>query len=387
MERCIFLGMQILTENRWEKNQAVVVERGVIKTIMSHTMIEHHLPAKLYKYTENHYLIPGLIDLHIHGTHGKDVMDASESAYKTISRSLATEGVTGFLATTMTAGDEQIEKVLKTIASMPPYEDGAAMLGVHLEGPFISKSKLGAQSGQFAQEPNLKLMQHWQEVAQGKIKIVTLAPELPGILPLIKELRKSGVIVSIGHTNATYQETCAAIAEGSSQATHLFNAMRGLHQREPGAVGALLLSADVMAELIVDGIHLHPAIVALVYQIKGNKRLMLVTDALRAKCLGEGQHDLGGQNITVLAGKATLSNGTIAGSVLSMPQAIKNMMSFTQCSLIEAINMACETPAKALNLLDRKGSIFVGKDADLVVMNSNLDVMLTMRGGREVYKT
>lgn len=386
MERCIFSGMQILIENRWEKNQAVVVEKGAIKTIMSHTMIEHHLPAKHYKYPEDHYLIPGLIDLHIHGTHGKDVMDASESAYKTISRSLAAEGVTGFLATTMTADDEQIEKVLKTIGALPPHEDGAAMLGVHLEGPFISKSKLGAQSGQFVQEPNLKLMQHWQEVAQGKIKIVTLAPELPGILPLIKELRKSGVIVSIGHTNATYQETCAAIAEGCSQATHLFNAMRGLHQREPGAVGALLLSADVMAELIVDGIHLHPAIVALVYQIKGNKRLMLVTDALRVKCLGEGQHDLGGQNVTVVAGKATLSNGTIAGSVLSMPQAIKNMMSFTKCSLIDAINMASETPAQVLNLLDRKGSIFVGKDADLVVMNAHLDVMLTMRGGREVYK-
>jgi N-acetylglucosamine-6-phosphate deacetylase len=327
-----------------------------------------------------------MIDLHIHGAKGKDVMDGSLEAFSVISHALACEGVTGYLATTMTASNERIEKILALVPEAMKNPDGAAMLGIHLEGPFIAKDKMGAQSGDLTQHPDPELVKKWQSLAQDSIRLVTLAPELPGALELVKVLRDMDIIVAIGHTNATYAETTAAIHAGCTHATHLFNAMRGLHQREPGAAGALLLSEKVRAELIVDGLHLHPAIVQLALQMKSKDRLLLVTDAMRAKCLGDGEYELGGQAVTVRENKAALADGTLAGSTLRMPQAIKNMMAFTGCALAEAILMAAYNPAHALGLEDRKGSIDVGKDADLVVLGPELDVRLTMREGREIFR-
>lgn len=265
------------------------------------------------------------------------------------------------------------------------HQDGSAILGVHLEGPFIAKVKMGAQDGDNVRLPDSDLMKHWQKIANGAIKVVTLAPELTGALKLIQTLQDMDVIASIGHTDANYKETSKAIAAGCTQATHLFNAMKGIHQREPGAVGALLLAENVIAELIVDGFHLHPAIVELVLKLKGKERLLLVTDAMRAKCLGDGQYELGGQLADVRAGRAILVDGTLAGSTLRMPEAIKNMMQFTNCSLIDAVFMASTNPARVLKLEVHKGAIAVNKDADLVVLNNELEVVLTMRQGKEVF--
>lgn len=385
INRSIFSGMQILVEKKWVHDQALVVENKLIKAIIPADMIAHHMPAKRYEYPPDHYLSPGFIDLHVHGAHGHDVMDGTEEALIAISKTLAAEGITGFLATTMTADKTHIERALTTIANTQPHQEGAAILGAHLEGPFIAKSKMGAQHGEDACLPDPSLMRHLQEVAKGTIKIVTLAPELVDSLQLIQLLRNMNVIVSIGHTNATYAETMAAIKAGCTQATHLFNAMRELHQREPGAVGALLLADTVNAELIVDNFHLHPAIVELAFRIKGKERLLLVTDAMRAKCLGNGQYELGGQLVDVQEGKATLNNGVLAGSTLRMPQAIRHMTQFSKCSLIDAITMAADNPAHVLKLDLHKGTIAVGKDADLVVLNGEFDVMMTMREGKEVY--
>ncbi len=296
--RSIFSGMQILVGHEWQKHHAVVVEEGKIKAIIADDMIKHHLPAEHYEYKHHCFLVPGLIDLHIHGTKGNDVMDGSVEAIQTISRDLASEGVTGFLATTMTASAEQLEKVLQTIPVAMSYQDGAEILGIHLEGPFIAKEKMGAQCGELILAPDVDLIQKWQTLASDTIKLVTLAPELPGALELIAALHKMEVIVSVGHTNATYEETTAAITAGCTHATHLFNAMRGLHQREPGALGALLLADQVHAELIADGHHLHPAIIELALRVKNKNRLLLVTDGMRAKCLGNGKYDLGGQEGT-----------------------------------------------------------------------------------------
>ncbi|MCW5583304.1 MAG: N-acetylglucosamine-6-phosphate deacetylase, partial [Gammaproteobacteria bacterium] len=258
LNRCIFSGMSILLGQNWQHHHAVVVENGVIKAILHEEMIQHHLPAKQYSFSKQHYLIPGLIDLHIHGAEDNDVMDGNVEALLSISRVLVAEGVTGFLATTMAMENSYLEEVLKTIAAAIPSREGAAILGVHLEGPFIATAKMGAQRGEYCQPPDLILFQRLQDAAEGAIKLVTLAPELPGALSMVESLHSMDIIASVGHTNATYAETCAAIDVGCSHATHLFNAMRGLHQREPGAVGALLLSRDVYAELIVDGVHLHP---------------------------------------------------------------------------------------------------------------------------------
>lgn len=382
--RSIFVGMQILEENKWLKDYALVVEDKRIKAIVPINMVNHHLPAKVHHYPNDYYLVPGFIDLHVHGAHGKDVMDADEESLVSLCHALAAEGTTGFLATTMTASDEQIERVLSVIANAMHIQKGARILGVHLEGPFIAKIKMGAQSGRI-KDPDLSLFQKWQNLAQNSIKIVTLAPELPGALQFIKSLRKMDVIVSIGHTNATYEETLLAIAAGCSQATHIFNAMRGLHQREPGAVGAVLLSDIVRAELIVDGVHLHPAIVDLIYHLKHKDRLLLITDSMRAKYLQNGKYELGGQMVDVKDGIAALSDGTLAGSTLCMPVAIKNIIQFTHCSLNDAFEMASLIPARVLGINDRKGSIAVGKDADLVVLDPGYKVMMTMREGQIVF--
>ena len=383
--RDIFLGMQILIENEWVNDHAILVEHGVIKAILHEEMLAHHLPARKHYFPKDYFLIPGLIDLHIHGSSGYDVMDANQEALCTISESLAAEGVTGFLATTMSAKKDYLHHVLATIAANRSSVKGAAILGVHLEGPFISTKKLGAQAFSEHTIPDIKFFQSLQTSAANAIKLVTLAPELPGVLPIIKNLDEMGIVVSIGHTHATYAEAKEAIHQGCSYATHLFNAMSGLHQREPGAAGAILLADHVSAELIVDGVHLHPAMVELSLRLKGKERLILVTDAMRAKCLGEGKYDLGGQTVFVQGNKAALEDGTLAGSVLRMPEAIKNMVHFTQCSLIDAVKMASLNPAKILKLDHRKGSIEINKDADLAILNSSLDVMLTMQEGKIVY--
>lgn len=384
-DRVIFSGMKILQGNSWITNQAVVVENQTIRAIIPENMVQHHLPAKHHQFSNTHYLVPGFIDLHVHGANGKDVMDAEEEALFEISHALAMEGVTGFLATTMTADNAHIERVLSHIPTMLRNKTGAAILGVHLEGPFLAKKKMGAQREDYLQLPDLILFKKWQALAQNTIKLVTLAPELTGALDFIHALRALEVVVSIGHTNATYDETMAAINAGCSHATHLFNAMRGIHQREPGATGAILLANDVTAELIMDGWHIHPAIAEMVLRLKGRERLMLITDAMRAKCLRDGQYELGGQVVNVFAGRATLNDGTLAGSTLRMPAAIKNMQEFTRCSLVDAVHMATTNPAYLLGLTHRKGSIETGKDADLVVLTDQLDVCLTMREGKIVF--
>jgi N-acetylglucosamine-6-phosphate deacetylase len=384
--RQIFTGMQILSGNKWLTDHSVVVEGGYIKAIISANMIEHHLPATKHEYFRDHYLIPGLIDLHVHGANGKDVMDGKIDSLLTISDALLREGVTGFLATTMTASADAIENAVACVSEFMQTPAGVSLLGAHLEGPFISRDKLGAQNAEHVQLPDIELFKKWQKTADNHIKLVTLAPELPGALDFVRALQDQQVVVSVGHTNATYEETLEAISAGCTQATHLFNAMSQMTQRAPGAVGALLLSRDVNAEIIVDGVHLHPAIVRLAYQVKGKEGLLLVSDAMRAKCMGDGCYDLGGQDVHVKEGKATLVDGTIAGSTLHLPDAIINMVKFSNCQLGEAIQMATFNPAQVLGLTQKKGSIDVGKDADLVVMDAGFAVKQTVRMGETVYK-
>lgn len=378
------VGPRVLLEQTWQDEMAVVVEKGKIATIMP----VHALPSRemmpRYEFAKNTCLVPGFIDLHIHGANHYDVMDGTVEALQGIAQALACEGVTGFLATTMSAAPARLSAVLKNIRIAMQHTRGAQILGVHLEGPFISQEKMGAQSA--TQLPNIEAMQAWLAASEHTIKIVTLAPELAHAASLIEFLHQQGVIVSIGHTNATYTETMQAIAMGCTQATHLFNAMRGLQQREPGAVGALLLSDKIHAELIVDGIHLHPAIIELAWRVKQTDKLILVTDAIRAKCLGDGEYELGGQKVYVHDGCATLSDGTLAGSTLSMPQAIKNFQHFTQCQLIEAITLATKNPARILGLEKIKGEIAIGKDADLVVLDDALHVLTTIGAGQIIFR-
>lgn len=380
-KRTIYSGMQVLLNQAWQVGHAVIVEDGVITAIVTQQDINDYLPAEQIEYAQDYYLVPGFIDCHIHGAGGSDVMDASVDALTTISTCLAKEGVTSFLATTMTAASDDITAALSVISEVKMQQQGAEILGVHLEGPFISKEKMGAQLGDNVCEPDIKLFHQWQEASGNNIKLVTLAPEVNDADAFIQEVTQQGVIASMGHSNATYEQANRAVKHGCTHATHLFNAMRGLHHREPGVVGAALLADTVTAELIADGEHLHPAIYPLALRMKGRENIVLVTDAIRAKCMPDGAYDLGGQEVAVTNSKVTLVDGTLAGSVLTMPQAIKNMMQFTGCSLADAVAMASYNPAHQLKVNDRKGTIEVGKDADLVVLDAELNVQLTVCRG------
>jgi N-acetylglucosamine-6-phosphate deacetylase len=333
-------------------------------------------------------VVPGFIDVHIHGAFGADVMDATDEALRTMAKTLPKEGTTSFLATTMTAPIEQIERALQNVAqyidsSNPSGE--AEVLGIHLEGPFISPKRAGAQHPKNIIEPNIELFQKWQNIANGHIRLVTLAPEEKNGLALTAYLKEHGVVASIGHSDAVYKQVKAAIDAGVKHATHLFNGMRGIHHREPGVAGAVLMHEEVICELIADGVHVAPEMIRFAYQNKGSAGLILITDAMRAKCLGAGTYELGGQEVTVQGEKATLRDGTLAGSILKLGDAVKNAMVYTGCTLEDIIRMTSWNPAKQLGVLDRKGSIRAGKDADLVVLNERHDVVMTICRGKLAY--
>ncbi|MED1470358.1 N-acetylglucosamine-6-phosphate deacetylase [Bacillus salipaludis] len=382
-------GIQIYTEDKMIQNGYIkikdqkIVELGLtdeLKNVEEYEMIEI---SSQYK------AIPGFIDVHIHGVNGADVMDATPEALENMTATLPKEGTTSFLATTMTQEKAEIENALINAGNFietQSTEGSAEILGIHLEGPFVNKKRAGAQPIEHIIDPDLSLFKKWQDLSKGNIKLVTLAPERPGGFELIHYLKENGVIASIGHTDAAYEEVITAIDAGANHVTHLFNQMRGLHHREPGVAGAALLRDELIAEMIVDGVHVRPEMIELAYKLKRKEGLILITDSMRAKCLKNGQYDLGGQQVNVRDGKAFLDDGTLAGSILRLGDAVKNILTFTGCSLEDAIEMTSVNPAKQLNIYDRKGSIAEGKDADIVILDDQLKVYMTICRGKVAFK-
>ncbi len=333
------------------------------------------------------WLAPGFIDMHIHGGDGADVMDGTVRALETIARFHASHGTTSWLPTTLTAPFSEIRRVLDAVASLQKQpQQGAEALGVHLEGPFLSSKRIGAQNPAYLAEPSLAA---WEEMVGSRRELVrkmTIAPEVPGALELIAHLHEVGVIPSLGHTDATFEEADRVIRLGHCHATHLFNGMRGLHHREPGVLAACLLSENVALELIVDGIHLEPQVVKMVLRTAGPERVCLITDAMAAAGRPDGQYELGGLAVTVEGGKAYLTEGhNIAGSTLTMDAAVRNMVRKVGVSLPDAVRMASLNPARELGIADRKGDIAVGLDADLVLLDESFSVVRTWVQGREVF--
>jgi N-acetylglucosamine-6-phosphate deacetylase len=345
-------------------------------------------PYKLIQLSPDQAVIPGFIDLHIHGSSGADTMDATEEALQTIAAAMPKEGTTSFLATTMTTHKSDIQKALENAAAYVAQHNHpgkAEVLGIHLEGPFISPKRIGAQNPDFVVSPSIDQFKEWQSSANGNIKLVTIAPERPGGMELVRFLTDKGVVSSIGHSDATYEQVVQAIEAGLTHATHLYNGMRPLHHREPGVVGAVFLHDEIKSEIIVDGVHSRPEMVRLAYRNKGKEGLILITDAMRAQCLGNGEYDLGGQNVTVTGKSAQLADGTLAGSIVTLQEAAKNMMDFTSCGIREIIQMASVNPAKQINVFDRKGSIEKGKDADLVIWGQD-GIEMTFCQGELAYQ-
>lgn len=328
------------------------------------------------------HVVPGFIDAHIHGAVGADVMDGDAGGLARIAGYLPAEGTTSFLATTMTGPAAVIEAALRSTAAFEAAAGAAEMLGVHLEGPFLDRNKAGAQPVDHMIAPDIDLFDRWQAAAGARIRVVTLAPEQPGGDALVAYLARHGVRASIGHSSCSAAQAEAAIAAGANRGTHLFNAMNGLHHREPGAACTLLTNPAARSEIIADGLHVKPAMVKLAYRAAGRDQLMAITDAMRAKGLGDGEYELGGQAVTVVNGEARLANGTLAGSVLTFDAAFRNLLGFTGCELADAVAMSSTNAACDLGVADRKGSLAEGFDADLAVLDADLRVRLTVCRGR-----
>ncbi|MFW5856066.1 MAG: N-acetylglucosamine-6-phosphate deacetylase [Bacillota bacterium] len=328
------------------------------------------------------YLTPGLIDIHIHGAGGHDTMEASYQALNTISQTIIKQGVTGFLPTTMTMAKEKIKKALDNIVSLQKDKiEGAEMLGTNVEGPFINPEYKGAQAEENILKPDLSLLEDYLDI----IKIVSVAPEREGAKEFIRQMTAKGIVSSVGHSAATMDDINQARQEGLSHATHLFNAMSGLHHRHPGVVGAVLLS-DMSCELIADYIHLQPSILQLVAKTKDPKNIILVTDAMEAAGLKEGEYELGGQKVLVKEGSARLEDGTLAGSVLTMDRALRNMYNATKLNLNEVINMATLNPARLIKLDHTLGKIAEGYRANLTLFDKKLEVKRVYISGEEKYR-
>lgn len=388
MGKIAWTNANIYTEQGWLTDAYLLTEGGKIQVIgeMAHYQEDVDQTISL---EGKGLLLPGMIDVHIHGTDGADTMDATPEALTTMAKALAQEGTTSFLATTITQEKEEISRALANAADFietQPATGQAECLGIHLEGPFINPKMAGAQPVEYIIPPDVSQMKEWQEIAKNHIRLITMAPEEENGLELIRYLSETGVIASIGHTSATYQQVHEAIKAGATHVTHLYNQMRGLHHREPGVVGAAMLSDELMVEMIVDGVHIDPKMVKLAYHQISADRTVLVTDSMRAKCLRSGKYDLGGQEVTVENGEARLSNGSLAGSILKMKDAIRHMREFAGASLEELVQISSTNAAKELGVWDRKGSIAVGKDADFLWLTEELELEMTVSRGEISYQ-
>jgi N-acetylglucosamine-6-phosphate deacetylase len=326
-------------------------------------------------------LTPGFVDVHVHGAAGAEFLDATPDERASILRTHARGGTTGLLATTLTASRETTRAAVDAIAAADAVVGGAQVLGIHLEGPYLSDEFRGAQDPEHLRAPDLEEIDAL--LAAGPIRLITLAPELPGATAAIERLVSAGVVVSVGHTGATYAEAMAAFDAGARHATHLFNGMRPLHHREPGVIAAALERDDVTCELICDGHHVDPAAIRLAHRLKGADRSVLITDAMQAAGLGDGDYRIGALPVRVRDGRAELADsGSLAGSTLTMAAAVRIAVQSAGIALADALRMASAAPARVLGLEASKGALAPGFDADLVVLDDSLEVVDTMVAGR-----
>ena len=330
------------------------------------------------------YIAPGLIDIHIHGYLGEDTCDAKPEGIKKMAYGVAKNGVTAFLPTTMTVAKNEIIAALDAARSLKEESkswDGAEILGIHAEGPFINPSKKGAQAEENILEPDADFIIDNADI----ITSVTLAPEMDKDHKCIKKLAaESNVLISMGHSDASFDEAMSAAADGVNHATHLFNAMSALAHRNPGVVGAALASDNVSVELIADTFHINPGLYSIVAKLKGDKTV-LITDCTRAGGMPDGEYDLGGQPIFLKGIECRLADGTIAGSVLKLNDAVKNVIEHTSLPVNEVFKMASLNPATAIHCADRIGSLEVGKDADIIIADENINIIRTIKKGKTIY--
>lgn len=379
MSRQIFKAKKIFTKDAVLENAYMLIEDGIIKDFLEHTDED-------YVDFSASYLAPGLVDTHIHGYGNMDIMDVKEGYLDGISKGILETGVTSFLPTTLTASAEQLDAACALIGKEHKTVTGAKVRGVFLEGPFFTETYKGAQNEKYMSDPSIDDLKRWKDLSDGLVNKIAIAPERKGVKEFIKEARELGVYVALGHSDASYDQTIAAVEAGANIFVHIYNAMRGLHHREPGVVGAAL-NSDTYAELIADGYHVHPVSAKIVMDHKGRDKVALITDCMRAGGMPDGDgYFLGELPVYVKDGTARLVEGdNLAGSILRLKDGVKNVYDWDIASVQEAIDMATIVPAKSIGIDHVCGSLAIGREADFIVLSEDLELEKTFLDARELY--
>lgn len=385
MKQTLITNLRQATQTNFE-GIALLLEDGKVADIYRNDHLPIGKADSKMKVVDgrNQLIIPGMLDVHIHGANNFDMMDGTTESIQAVSKKCAETGCTSFLVTSVSSSLADLFGMIKATKKVIGHEEGAKIVGIHLEGPYLNVEKKGMQNPQFLRHPNLSEMKAIFAEANGLIKMVTIAPELPGGLELIDYLVEQEVVVAIAHSNASYEEATEAFEHGASHITHCFNAMPSIHHRSPGLVTAALENDQVSLQAIVDGVHLHPGIIRLMHKIKGPENLLLTTDALQAMGIGDGVYQFGGHEVTVSQGIARLKDGTLASSTVTMNQSLEYCTKY-EIPLLDGIKMASETPARILKL-SSLGKIAVGFDADLVLLDEHFNVTQTWLKGVPFYE-
>lgn len=371
---------RIITEQEILNNHVLIFDDKIVGIIPEEQLNAYELSEKID--VMGRFVSPGFIDVHVHGSSGFDTMDEAKEALNVMSDSILKTGVTSFLPTSMTMEFSKIDQCMERIRHGMASSTGAQILGCHMEGPFINEVNKGAQDKRHIIAPEFEKIKSHLDV----IKIITIAPEVAEDDGFIRSCAQAGIVVSIGHSSATYEQGLAAIDAGVSHMTHTFNALPLLNHRKPGAIVAAMERENVICELIADNVHVHPAMQRLLLKMKGVDKMILITDAIRACMLCDGEYDLGGQMVTVGNGEARLPGGALAGSILFMNQAVKNFMKNTELDVLDAVKLVTANPARQLGILEHKGSLAVGKDADIVIFDDVVEVFETIVRGKVLYR-
>lgn len=386
---------RILTPNGWIENGSLLIENGIISKIVgAGAILEDKTGMQESVDACGQLLLPGFIDIHVHGGGGYDAMMGSVDHIQGMCRFHASNGTTSLLATTLTATHEEIIYALECAAQMMKVEcepDGANLLGVHLEGPFLNKTRCGAQNPSDLREPSIEEFEAFWSASQGTIKLITIAPELNHSEEIIRLAVEKGIVISLGHTDADFETMQRATEWGATQVTHLFNGMKPLHHREPGAVGGALMLDQLAVEVICDGHHVHPSLIKWIFSVKPEGKVILITDSMCAAGSPDGEYVLGKLPVIMKKGKVYLkqddgTEGGLAGSSLTMIEALANAVKFTGMDIADIVPALTIHPATQIGIQNTKGSIELGKDADLIIVNEHFQVCQTFVHGYKVYE-
>ena len=382
MSRLLIENSRVWRDGDFVSGHTLVISDGLIRALRPSPSVETR-PGDRRIDGGGAYALPGFVDVHVHGGNGFDVMDGTEASLQGLSDFVVRQGVTSFLGTTMASSRERIEAAL---AAMSAYADRphSPFLGAHLEGPYLNPAFRGSQPEVHLRAPQPAEYLPWLD--SGGIKLITLAPELDGAEGLIRAAVDRGIVVSLGHSGASYEAMHEYIRAGLQQITHTFNGMAGIHHRQPGSFVAASEHPLVTLQIIPDGVHVHPAVVRMLARLAGVERVLAITDAMRAAGLPDGEFGMGDVPVVVKDGIARDRYGSLAGSTLTMAQALRNLMSFCELSLAEALPMVTRAPARSIGMYPQQGSLQIGGDADLVIWDETIGVQATIIGGELVYQ-